>query len=57
VIIAYREADWSKLQADITSHLPGGRCRLAVGSRYPNAWQVAASYREAQVGERIHLTV
>jgi sugar diacid utilization regulator len=48
VIIAYREADWAKLQADITSHLPGGTCRLAVGSRYPNAWQVAASYREAQ---------
>jgi sugar diacid utilization regulator len=48
VIITYREADWSKLQADITSHLPGGTCRLAVGSRYPNAWQVAASYREAQ---------
>jgi len=48
VIIAYREADWAKLQADITSDLPGGTCRLAVGSRYPNAWQVAASYREAQ---------
>jgi DNA-binding PucR family transcriptional regulator len=48
VIIAYREADWSKLQAEITSHLPGATCRLAVGSRYPNAWQVAASYREAQ---------
>jgi sugar diacid utilization regulator len=48
VIIAYREADWAKLQADITSHLPGGTCRLAVGSRYPNVWQVAASYREAQ---------
>ena len=48
VIIAYRDADWSKLQAGITSHLPGGTCRLGVGSRYPNAWQVAASYREAQ---------
>jgi sugar diacid utilization regulator len=48
VIIAYREADWSKLQAGIASHLPGGTCRLAVGSRYSNAWQVAASYREAQ---------
>jgi sugar diacid utilization regulator len=48
VIIAYREADWAKLQAAITSHLPGGTCRLAVGCRYPNAWQVAASYREAQ---------
>jgi len=48
VIIAYREVDWAKLQVDITSHLPSGTCRLAVGSRYPNAWQVAASYREAQ---------
>jgi len=48
VIIAYREADWAKLQAGITSQLPGGMCRLAVGSRHPNAWQVAASYREAQ---------
>lgn len=48
VIIAYREADWAKLQAGIASQLPGGTCRLAVGSRYPNAWQVAASYREAQ---------
>jgi sugar diacid utilization regulator len=48
VIIAYREADWAKLHAGITSQLPGSTCRLAVGSRYPNAWQVAASYREAQ---------
>ena len=48
VIIAYRETDWAKLQAGITSQLPGGTCRLAVGSRYPNVWQVAASYREAQ---------
>ena len=48
VIIAYREADWSRLQAGITSHLPGGTCRAGVGSRYPYAWQVAESYREAQ---------
>ena len=48
VIIAYRDADWSKLHAGITSHLQAGTCRLGVGSRYPNAWQVAASYREAQ---------
>lgn len=48
VVIAYRETDWAKLQAGITSQLPGGTCRLAVGSRYPNAWQVAASYREAR---------
>jgi sugar diacid utilization regulator len=47
-VIAYREADWAQLQAGITSQLPGDTCRLAVGSRYPNAWQVAASYREAQ---------
>jgi sugar diacid utilization regulator len=48
IVIAYREADWAKLQAGITSQLRGGMCRLAVGSRYPSAWQVAASYREAQ---------
>jgi DNA-binding PucR family transcriptional regulator len=48
VVIAYRETDWAKLQAGITSQLRGGMCRLAVGSRYPSAWQVAASYREAQ---------
>jgi sugar diacid utilization regulator len=48
VVIAYREADWAKLQAGITSQLRGGMCRLAVGSRYPSAWQVVASYREAQ---------
>jgi DNA-binding PucR family transcriptional regulator len=48
VVIAYREADWAKLQAGITSQLPGGTCQLAVGSLHPNAWQVAASYREAQ---------
>lgn len=47
-VIAYREADWAKLQASIAGQLPGGMCRLAVGSRSPNAWQVAASYREAQ---------
>jgi sugar diacid utilization regulator len=48
VIIAYREADWVKLQTDITGDLPRGTCRFAVGSRYPDAWHVAASYREAQ---------
>lgn len=48
VVIAYRETDWAKLQAGITSQLPGGTCRLAVGSRYPSAWQVTASYREAR---------
>jgi sugar diacid utilization regulator len=48
VIIANREADWAKLQAAIARDLPRGTCRLAVGSRYPDAWHVAASYREAQ---------
>jgi sugar diacid utilization regulator len=48
VIVAYREADWVKLQSDITGDLPRDTCRLAVGSRYPDAWHVAASYREAQ---------
>jgi DNA-binding PucR family transcriptional regulator len=48
VIIAYREADWAKLHAAIAGDLPRGTCRLAVGSRYPDAWHVAASYREAQ---------
>jgi sugar diacid utilization regulator len=48
VVIAYREADWAKLHAGIASQLPGGTCQLAVGSLHPNAWQVAASYREAQ---------
>jgi sugar diacid utilization regulator len=48
VIIAYREADWAKLQAAIADDLPRGTCRLAMGSRYPDAWHVAASYREAQ---------
>jgi len=48
VIIANREADWAKLHAAITGDLPRGTCRLAVGSRYPDAWHAAASYREAQ---------
>ncbi len=48
VIIAYRQADWAKLHAAIAAELPSGTCRLAVGSRYPDAWHVAASYREAQ---------
>jgi sugar diacid utilization regulator len=48
VIIAHREADWIKLRAGIASQLPDGTCSLAVGSRYPDAWHVAASYREAQ---------
>jgi sugar diacid utilization regulator len=48
VVIAYREADWPKLQAAIAGDLPRGTCRLAVGSVYPDAWHVAASYREAQ---------
>jgi sugar diacid utilization regulator len=48
VVIACHEADWAKLQAAIAGDLPRGTCRLAVGSRYPDAWHVAASYREAQ---------
>ena len=48
VIIAYRETDWIKLRTQIASQLPDGACQLAVGSRYPDAWHVAASYREAQ---------
>jgi sugar diacid utilization regulator len=48
VIIANRQADWARLQAAIAGDLPHGTCRLAVGSRYPDAWHVAASYREAQ---------
>src|SRR5580658_5474277 len=48
VIIAYRDTDWIKLRAHIASQLPDGACQLAVGSRYPDAWHVAASYHEAQ---------
>jgi len=48
VIIADREADLAKLQAAIATDLPNHTCRLAVGSSYPDAWHVAASYREAQ---------
>ncbi len=48
VIIAYRETDWIKLRTHIASQLPDGACQLAVGSRYPDAWHIAASYREAQ---------
>jgi hypothetical protein len=48
VVITYREADWAKLQAAIAGDLPRVMCRLAVGSRYPDAWHVAASYQEAQ---------
>ncbi|HEX6523207.1 MAG TPA: helix-turn-helix domain-containing protein [Streptosporangiaceae bacterium] len=48
VIIANHEADWAKLHGAIVSDLPRDICRLAVGSRYPDAWHVAASYREAQ---------
>jgi sugar diacid utilization regulator len=48
VIIAYRETDWIKLRTHIASQLPDGACQLAVGSSYPDAWHVAASYREAQ---------
>ena len=48
VIIAYRETDWIKLRTHIASQSPDGACQLAVGSSYPDAWHIAASYREAQ---------
>lgn len=48
VIIAYRETDWARLHRAIVGDLPRNTCRLAVGSRYPDAWHVAASYREAR---------
>lgn len=56
VIIAYRDVDWDRLQKAIVDDLREGGCRLAIGSRYDNAWQVAESYREAQFVDRLGAT-
>jgi DNA-binding PucR family transcriptional regulator len=48
IVMAYRDVNWADLQAAIDLELPKESCRLAIGSQYPNAWEIHHSYREAQ---------
>lgn len=48
IVMAYRDVNWHDLQASIDQELPKESCRLAIGSQYPNAWEIHHSYREAQ---------
>lgn len=48
IVMAHQDTSWADLAAAIDSELPKETCRLAVGSRYPNIWEIHHSYREAQ---------
>jgi DNA-binding PucR family transcriptional regulator len=48
IVMAHRDIAWAELQAAIAGELGKETCRLAVGSRYPNIWEIHHSYREAQ---------
>ena len=48
IVMAHRDIAWAELAAAIDAELGKETCRLAVGSRYPNIWEIHHSYREAQ---------
>lgn len=48
IVMAHQDVDWVDLQRAIDAELPKECCRISVGSRYPNIWEVHNSYREAQ---------
>jgi len=48
IVMAHRDIDWAELHTTISGELGKETCRLAVGSRYPNIWEIHHSYREAQ---------
>ncbi|MGQ0464446.1 MAG: helix-turn-helix domain-containing protein [Sporichthyaceae bacterium] len=48
IVMAHQDANWPELVSAIDAELPKETCRLAVGSRYPNIWEIHHSYREAQ---------
>jgi len=48
IVMAHRDIAWAELATAIDAELGKETCRLAVGSRYPNIWEIHHSYREAQ---------
>jgi sugar diacid utilization regulator len=46
--MAHHEVAWTDLARAIDAELTRETCRIAVGSRYPNIWEIHNSYREAQ---------
>jgi DNA-binding PucR family transcriptional regulator len=48
IVMAHNDVNWAELHAAISGELGKETCRLAVGSRYPNIWEIHHSYREAQ---------
>ena len=53
IVVATRDVDWHGLCESIAHGLAEGHCRLAVGARYPTAWQTSASFEEAQFAARL----
>jgi len=48
IVMAHRDVAWAELHGAISGELGKETCRLAIGSRYPNIWEIHHSYREAQ---------
>ncbi|MGQ0844634.1 MAG: PucR family transcriptional regulator [Sporichthyaceae bacterium] len=57
IVLAYQDVDWNELAAAIDAELPKETCRLAVGSRHPNVWEIHHSYREAQFVADLSTTI
>jgi DNA-binding PucR family transcriptional regulator len=48
IVMAHHDVVWTDLARAIDAELSKETCRIAVGSRYPNIWEIHNSYREAQ---------
>lgn len=48
IVMAHHEVAWTELARAIDAELTRETCCIAVGSRYPNIWEIHNSYREAQ---------
>ncbi len=48
IVMAHTDVAWTDLQRAIDAELAKENCRIAIGSKYPNVWEIHNSYREAQ---------
>jgi DNA-binding PucR family transcriptional regulator len=48
IVMAHTDMTWTDLQHAIDAELAKENCRIAIGSKYPNVWEIHNSYREAQ---------
>ena len=53
VVLADHDADWEQFRSAILDEVRGGRCRLGVGTRYPQIAGIPRSLHEAEVALRV----